>query len=80
MQITTEQHNMPWILKFHLKPSGDMACRLHFPSANSFARSLVRLNASVLCHGKRVRVTGSFRRRSCAQIMESFGTSETKEP
>ena len=55
--------------KIHLKLSSDIACRLHFPSASSLARSLVRLKANVLCHGKRVRVTGSFLRRSCTKIM-----------
>jgi hypothetical protein len=49
------------------------------PSANSLARSLIRLNASVLCHMKIVQVSGNFRRRSCTEIMKSFSISETKK-
>lgn len=50
----------------------------YFPSASSLARSLVRLKANVLCHGKRVRVTGSFLRRSCAKIWTVWAICETK--
>lgn len=77
MLITTEQHMDIKKTLEAIRWHGLQ--RLHFPSANCLARSLVRLTASVLCHGKRVRVTGSFLRRSCAQIMESFSATETKE-
>jgi hypothetical protein len=38
----------------------------HLSIPSSFWISLVRLNCRVLCHGNKVRVTGSFLRRSCS--------------
>lgn len=37
---------------------------IYFPMPSSFEMSLDKLNCKVLCHGNKVRVTGSFLRRS----------------
>lgn len=46
---------------------------IHFPMPSSFVMSFVRLNCKVLCHGNRVRVTGSFLRRSCIAFIRIRG-------
>ena len=46
---------------------------IHFPMPSSFVMSFVRLNCKVLCHGNRVRVTGSFLRRSCIEFIRIRG-------
>jgi hypothetical protein len=76
--IYRKAHGME-IKKIHLKQSSDIACRLHFPSASSLARSLVRLKANVLCHGKRVRVTGSFLRRSLKVASDKFKYDSSRD-
>lgn len=57
--FTHQEHGWLWVL----------AGYIHFPIPSSFVISLVRLNWEVLCQGNKVRVTGSFLRRSCSRII-----------
>lgn len=53
--------------------------RFHFPIPSSLFMSLVRLNWMVFCHGKRVRVTGSFLLRSCKRYQSQLKLQITRD-
>lgn len=69
-----------WNTKMKM-PTSPLACTfLHFPIPSSFVMSRVRLNCKVLCHGNRVRVTGSFLRRSyITDLIKSIAVDKKKD-